>query len=56
MWNIYNDNLGVIFEQWLKLHLSLDALSNQKIFQVYLKAVDDLVYTALVYLMLILVN
>jgi hypothetical protein len=26
----YNDNLRVIFDQWLKLHLGLDALSNQK--------------------------
>ena len=25
------DNLRVIFDQWLKLHLGLDALSNQKI-------------------------
>ena len=25
----YPDNLRVIFDQWLKLHLSLDALSNQ---------------------------
>ena len=27
----YEDNLRVIFDQWLKLHLGLDALSNQKI-------------------------
>ena len=27
----YKDNLRVIFDQWLKLHLGLDALSNQKI-------------------------
>ena len=27
----YKDNLGVIFDQWPKLHLGLDALSNQKI-------------------------
>ena len=27
----YEDNLRVIFDQGLKLHLSLDALSNQKI-------------------------
>ena len=27
----YKDDLGVIFNQWLKLHLGLDALSNQKI-------------------------
>ena len=26
-----DDNLRVIFDQWLKLHLGLDALSNQKI-------------------------
>jgi hypothetical protein len=25
----YPDNLRVILDQWLKLHLSLDALSNQ---------------------------
>ena len=29
--NRYEDNLRVIFDQWLKLHLGLDALSNQKI-------------------------
>ena len=27
----YEDNLRVIFDQWLKLQLDLDALSNQKI-------------------------
>ena len=27
----YDNNLRVIFDQWLKLHLGLDALSNQKI-------------------------
>ena len=27
----YDDNLRVIFDQWLKLHLGLDVLSNQKI-------------------------
>ena len=27
----YEDNLWVIFDQWLKLHLGLHALSNQKI-------------------------
>ena len=26
----YEDNLRVIFDQWPKLHLGLDALSNQK--------------------------
>ena len=26
----YEDNLWVIFHQWHKLHLDLDALSNQK--------------------------
>ena len=26
-----NNNLRVIFDQWLKLHLGLDALSNQKL-------------------------
>ena len=27
----YQDDLKVIFDQWPKLHLGLDALSNQKI-------------------------
>ena len=27
----YGDDLRVIFDQWPKLHLGLDALSNQKI-------------------------
>ena len=27
----YDDDLRVIFDQWPKLHLGLDALSNQKI-------------------------
>ena len=27
----YKDNLRVIFDQWLKLQLVLDAVSNQKI-------------------------
>jgi hypothetical protein len=27
----YEDNLRIIFDQWPKLHLGLDALSNQKI-------------------------
>ena len=27
----YQDNLRVIFDQWPKLHLGLDALNNQKI-------------------------
>ena len=27
----YKDNLRVTFDQWPKLHLGLDALSNQKI-------------------------
>ena len=27
----YEDDLSVIFDQWPKLHLGLDALSNQKI-------------------------
>jgi hypothetical protein len=26
----YEDNLRTIFDQWLKMHLGLDALSNQK--------------------------
>ena len=28
--NIYEDDLRVIFDQWPKLHLGVDALSNQK--------------------------
>ena len=33
----YKDNLRVIFDQWPKLHLGLDALSNQRILKgVYL--------------------
>ena len=28
---IYKDDLRVIFDQWPKLHLGFDALSNQKI-------------------------
>ena len=27
----YEDNFRVIFDQWLKLHIGLDALRNQKI-------------------------
>ena len=27
----YEDNLSVIFDQWPKLHVGLDVLSNQKI-------------------------
>ena len=27
----YDDNLMVIFDHWLKLHMGFDALSNQKI-------------------------
>ena len=30
---MYKDKLKVIFDQWPKLHLGLDALSNQKIFK-----------------------
>ena len=43
----YNDNLRVIFDQWLKLHLGLDALSDQKILKgisfsdAYLKIYGD---------------
>ena len=29
--NKYEDDLRAIFHQWQKLHLGLDALSNQKI-------------------------
>ena len=32
----YKDNLRVIFDQWPKLHLGLDALSNQKNLEWYL--------------------
>ena len=28
---IYDDNLRIVFDQWLKLQLGLDTLSNQKI-------------------------
>ena len=31
-----DDNLRIIFDQWLKLHLGLDALSNQKKLERYL--------------------
>jgi hypothetical protein len=35
----YEDDLRVIFDQWQKLHLGLDALSNQKILKgVYYRA------------------
>ena len=43
----YIDNLRVIFDQWLKLHLGLDALSDQKILKgisfsdAYLKIYGD---------------
>ena len=30
----YEDDLRVIFDQWTKLHLGLDGLSNQKILKV----------------------
>ena len=29
----YDENLRVIFDQWLKLHLGFDSLNNQKIFR-----------------------
>ena len=32
----YEDNLRVIFDQWPKLHLGLDTLSNQKNLEWYL--------------------
>ena len=32
----YDNNLRVIFDQWLQLHLGLDALSNQKNLERYL--------------------
>jgi hypothetical protein len=38
----YEENLRVIFDQWPKLHLGLDALSNQKI----LKGVYSLCHLA----------
>ena len=35
----YEDDLRVIFDQWQKLHLGLDVLSNQKILKgIYLAA------------------
>ena len=34
----YEDDLRVIFDQWQKLHLGLDVLSNQKI----LKGIYDI--------------
>ena len=38
----YEDNLRVIFYQWPKLHLGLDALSYQKILKgIYSVTVDD---------------
>ena len=40
----YEDNIRVIFDQWPKLHLGLDALSNQRILKgVYLECVVPLV-------------
>ena len=37
----YNDILRVIFDQWLKLHLGLDALSNQKILKgIYFRVIS----------------
>ena len=35
----YEDDLRVIFDQWPKLHLVLDALSNQKILKVVYYAI-----------------
>ena len=38
----YEDDLRVIFDQWQKLHLGLDALSNQKILKgIYCLWCDD---------------
>ena len=49
----YADNLKVIFDQWPKLHLGLDALSNQKILNgiYYLDTiyVHDLLFIELIY-------
>ena len=39
----YDDNLKIIFDQFLELHLGLDALSNQKI----LKGSEDSFYSSL---------
>ena len=37
----YEDDLRVIFHQWQKLHLGLDALSNQKILKgIYCPIID----------------
>ena len=46
--NSYEDNLWVIFVQWLTLHLGLDVLSNQKI----LKGI----YYACIYMVDVYVN
>ena len=43
----YEDNISVIFDQWLDLHLGLDALSNQKI-------LNGIYYITLVYIVLTL--
>ena len=41
----YKDNLRVIFDQWPKLHLVLDALSNQKILNgVYYRSYIDVYF------------
>ena len=44
----YDDNLKVIFDQLLKLHLGLDALSNQKILKgIYCSCSEDSFYSSL---------
>ena len=40
----YDDDLRVIFDQWQKLHLGLDALSNQKILKGIQYLVTKLTY------------
>ena len=40
----YEDDLRVIFDQWPKLHLGLDALSNQKIKKVSSTAIVQAIY------------
>ena len=38
----YEEDLQVIFDQWPKLHLGLDALSNQKILKGVYCTISDL--------------
>ena len=44
----YEDDIRVIFHQWQKLHLGLDALSNQKILQgIYFRVIQVLEFNNL---------